>query len=114
MSAVTVAGRWLNKLVAPCVRRFSRWPSEVGGTGMVNVSYQGRRSGREVALVVAVRRTESGATIDVMLPDQKRWWRNFLGQRSPITLEAAGERRTGQALAVRDEDGKVQVHVDFD
>ncbi|WP_243793540.1 hypothetical protein [Saccharopolyspora gloriosae] len=112
MGVVSVAGRWVNKAVAPLVARFGKWP-DAGGTSMAIVTYQGRRSGRKFSLVVAIRRTESGATIKVELPDQKRWWRNFQ-ESGPIALEVGGERRTGQARAVRDEGGKVHVHVDLD
>lgn len=112
MSIVSAGGRWINKVVAPLVRRFSKWP-EAGRTSMAVVSYAGRRSGREFALVVAIRRTASGATIAVELPDQKRWWRNFR-QPGPLTIDIGGDRRTGRAHAVRDDGGKVQVHVELD
>ncbi|MCA1193672.1 hypothetical protein [Saccharopolyspora sp. 6V] len=112
MGVVSVAGRWVNKVVAPVVLRCGKWP-ENGRTSMAVVSYSGRKSGREFTLVVAIRRTESGATIAVELPDQKRWWRNFL-QPGPLTIDIGGDRRTGRARAVRDDGGKVRIHVELD
>lgn len=114
MTAITTAGRWFNKAAMPLVKKFGRWPASSGGFGMGVVVYRGRRSGRWFSLVVGFRRTGGGAVVKVELPDQKRWWRNFQGQRQPATLEVAGEQYPGQALASRDEHGDVRVHIDFD
>ncbi|MBA8827643.1 hypothetical protein FHX42_005061 [Saccharopolyspora lacisalsi] len=114
MTTVTTAGRWVNKIAMPLVRKFSRWPSTTGRLGMAVLSYRGHRSGRHFSLVVGFHRTSDGIVIKVQLPDRKRWWRNFRHQRRAATLEVAGEQRTGDALATRDDQGHVHVHIDFD
>jgi hypothetical protein len=50
-----------------------------------------------------------------MSPDNKVWWRNFLGEGGPITLLKldAGDR-TGHAVADRDDKGRVKVTVQLD
>ncbi|MBW8712368.1 MAG: hypothetical protein JF631_15640, partial [Mycobacterium sp.] len=51
----------------------------------------------------------------VMSPDNKTWWRNFLGDGGPITLlKLDGQDRTGHAVANRDADGRVKVTVQLD
>lgn len=114
MTAVTVAGRWFNKGATPLVKTFSRWPTATGRFGMGIVSYPGRRSGRWFSLVVGFKRTDHGVVIKVEIPDKKRWWRNFTDQRRPAVIEVAGTRHPGQALATRDEQGRVHVHLDLD
>jgi hypothetical protein len=49
--------------------------------------------------------------IGVNLPNVKTWWRNFLGDRSQLTLRLDGRDRTGQAVAQRDGSGRVTVTV---
>lgn len=114
MTAVATAGRYVNKVATPLVKKFSRWPATTGRFGMAVVSYQGSRSGKHFSLVVGFYRSDDGITIKVEMPDQKRWWRNFQHQRRPLVVEVAGEQYAGHALAVRDDGGRVQVHVDFD
>lgn len=114
MTALATAGHWFNKVAKPLVTKFARWPAATGRFGMGVVSYPGRRSGRWFTLVVGFVRTDSGVEIKVELPDQKRWWRNFRDQRRPAVLEVAGEQHHGHALATRDEQGRVRVHLDFD
>ena len=41
------------------------------------------------------------ATIRVESPDRKKWWRNFLDDGAPITLELPGGTLTGQATTCR-------------
>ncbi|MCV7029754.1 hypothetical protein H7I03_11205 [Mycobacterium sherrisii] len=84
--------------------------------GLVNrniviVGYTGRRSGRSFSLPVAYRRAGDEITINVNLPEAKTWWRNFLGDGGPVTLELDGAQRAGQAVATRDEKGRVTVMV---
>ncbi|KAB8180831.1 hypothetical protein [Microbispora catharanthi] len=75
------------------------------------VTYTGRRSGRTFSTPVAFRRAGDTVTIGVQLPDAKTWWRNFLGEGGPISLQIDGIDRTGHAVAGRDEAGRVSVTV---
>lgn len=114
MTAVSVLGRRVNTVVMPLVRRFSRWPDEPGKSAIAVLSYRGRKSGKGFSLVMVMRRTEDGAVVTVELPDQKRWWRNFIGTPAPATITAGGTERTGQARAEHCDDGRVRVHITFD
>lgn len=83
--------------------------------GMINISYVGRRSGRTIQTPVGYRRSGNEVVINVMSPDNKTWWRNFLGDGGPITLlRLDGADRTGHAVANRDERGRVSVTVTLD
>jgi hypothetical protein len=42
------------------------------------------------------------------------WWRNFLAEGGPISLQLDGIDRTGHAIARRDEAGRVTVTVRLD
>ena len=70
---------------------------------MINIRYVGRRSGKTIETPVGYRRSGDTVTINVMSPDAKSWWRNFLGEGGPITLlKLDGADRTGHAVADRD------------
>jgi hypothetical protein len=91
-------------VVGPLVRR-----------GMIKIRYVGRRSGKTIQTPVGYRRSGGGIVINVMSPDSKTWWRNFLGEGGPITLlNFDGADRTGHAIASRDEKGRVKVAVRLD
>jgi hypothetical protein len=80
--------------------------------GMINIRYVGRRSGRTIETPVGYRRSGDTLTINVMSPDAKSWWRNFLGEGGQITLlKLDGADRTGHAVADRDAQGRVKVTV---
>lgn len=84
--------------------------------GLVNrnitmLSYTGRRSGRSFSTPVAYRRTGNEITINANLPQTKTWWRNFLGDGRPITLQLNGTERAGHAVAKRDNNGRVTITV---
>jgi hypothetical protein len=80
--------------------------------GMVKIRYVGRRSGKTVELPIGYRRSGDQVIINVMSPDAKTWWRNFLGEGGPITLlKLGGADRTGHAVANRDAQGRVSVTV---
>ena len=80
--------------------------------GLINIRYVGRRSGKTIQTPVGYRRSGDGIVINVMAPDSKSWWRNFLGEGGPITLlNFDGVDRTGHAVATRDEKGGVKVAV---
>jgi hypothetical protein len=88
-------------VVGPVVRR-----------GIINVRYVGRRSGKTIQTPVGYRRTADGLIINVMSPQNKTWWRNFLGDGGEITLlKFDGRDRTGHAIANRDSKGAVSVAV---
>jgi hypothetical protein len=88
-------------IIGPFVRR-----------AMINIRYVGRRSGKTIETPVGYRRSGEKIVINVMAPDNKTWWRNFLGDGGPITLlKFDGQDRTGHALADRDAAGRVSVTV---
>jgi hypothetical protein len=77
------------------------------------VTYTGRRSGRTFSTPVGYRLSGDVATIKVMLPDAKKWWRNFTGEGGPLTLDLPGGERTGHAVARRSGKNQVEVTVRF-
>ena len=90
---------------APVVGPFAR-------RAMIKIRYVGRRSGRTIETPVGYRRAGEKIVINVMSPDKKTWWRNFLGDGGPITLlKLDGQDRTGHAVADRDAAGRVSVTV---
>jgi hypothetical protein len=74
------------------------------------ITYTGRKSGRAISLPVGYRRSGD----DVVMPDAKTWWRNFLGDGAPLTITLDGRDRTGHAIARRDDNGRVVVNLRFD
>jgi hypothetical protein len=48
------------------------------------------------------------------LSDAKTWWRNFVGDGGPLTLRLDGDERSGHAVAERDQQGRVTVHMRLD
>lgn len=81
---------------------------------ITDISYVGRKSGRRFSTPVSYQRQGSEVTIAVMMPDQKTWWRNFRGDGGPVSLHLDGAQRSGHAVAHRDENGRVTVHVHLD
>ncbi|MET8756621.1 hypothetical protein [Lentzea sp. NPDC004782] len=79
--------------------------------GITVVSYTGRRSGKTFSTPVGYQRKGEVVDIQVMMPDDKTWWRNFSGEGGPLTLELDGVQRTGHATSHRDERGRVTVRV---
>src|SRR5258705_12623516 len=80
--------------------------------GLINIRYVGRRSGKTIETPVGYRRSGGEIVINVVSPDNKTWWRNFLGEGGPITLlKLDGQDRAGHAVAARDEKGLVKVTV---
>jgi len=80
--------------------------------GLVVIRYTGRRSGKTFETPVGYRRSGDTVTINIVGPDSKNWWRNFLGDGGPITLLGLdGRDRDGHAVARRDGNGKVSVSV---
>ncbi|MDX1887560.1 nitroreductase/quinone reductase family protein [Mycolicibacterium sp. 120270] len=90
--------------VGPIVRR-----------GLVVIRYTGRRSGKTFETPVGYRRSGDTVTINIAAPEQKNWWRNFLGDGGPITLlNLDGRDRRGHAVAERNANGGVAVKVRLD
>ena len=82
---------------------------------LINIRYVGRRSGETIQTPVGYRRAGDRIVINVVSPDKKTWWRNFLGEGGSITLlNLDGADRTGHALAHRDDNGRVTVTVQLD
>jgi hypothetical protein len=82
---------------------------------LINIRYVGRRSGKTIQTPVGYRRAGDRIVINVVSPDKKTWWRNFLGEGGSITLlNLDGADRTGHALAHRDDNGRVTVTVQLD
>lgn len=105
--------RWFNAAAVGLTRVpvLSRWI----GHGVVVIGYTGRRSGQWFETPVSVKRDGDQVTINVMAPDSKNWWRNFLGEGGPLTLlNLDGRDRRGHAVAHRDGQGKVAVTVQLD
>lgn len=75
------------------------------------ITYTGRRSGRTFSIPVAYRRSGDEIKIAANMPDAKAWWRNFLGDGAPLTLTLDGTQRSGHAVALRDDNGRVTVVV---
>ena len=48
---------------------------------------------------------------EVMMPDDKTWWRNFNGEGGPLTLDLENGETTGHATSHRDDKGRVTVRV---
>ena len=90
-----------------------RWGGLVRGN-IAAISYTGRKSGRTITLPVGYERAGDTVTIRVLMPDQKAWWRNFLGAGAQLAIELDGVERTGHAVARRGDDGAVSVTVDLD
>ena len=85
------------------------------GRGLVVIRYTGRRSGKTFETPVGYRRAGNTVTINIVGPDGKNWWRNFLGEGGPITLvNFNGQDRNGHAVAKRDARGRVSVTVSLD
>jgi hypothetical protein len=81
---------------------------------LIVIRYVGRRSGKTFETPVAYSRRGDDVTIAVAFPDNKSWWRNFLGDGGTITLVGLdGADQSGHAIATRDSAGRVAVRVRF-
>ncbi|RMI33524.1 hypothetical protein [Nocardia stercoris] len=81
---------------------------------LAEITYVGRRSGRTITTPIAFTRSGDTVTINVIMPDAKTWWRNFLGAGGPASLRLDGVDRPGHAVAHRDDSGRVTVEVRLD
>ncbi|WP_229403426.1 nitroreductase/quinone reductase family protein [Micromonospora okii] len=110
MTLLQKAARVINRIALPLVSSpaFTR----LTGNRMTVVTYTGRRSGRSFSIPVAYRRAGDRVSIDVMLPDQKSWWRNFTKDGGPIAVRIDGIDRAGHAVALRQGE-RVRVEVEL-
>ena len=95
------------------LRSSPRW-GRVVRRHLTLVTYTGRRTGRTFTTPVGYRRDGTTVTIGVRFPDAKTWWRNFLGDGAPISLDLDGGDRNGHAVARQDARGRVEVTVSLD
>lgn len=73
---------------------------------MTEISYTGRRSGRQFALPVAFRRRgEDQVVVGVAMAERKTWWRNFAAEPQPIGILLDGVDRTGTGVATTGDKG---------
>ncbi len=66
-------------------------------SGLVELSYTGRRTGRRVTLPVMYARDGDLAVVLVARAERKTWWRNFVGQPQPVRVRMPGGARHGIA-----------------
>ncbi|WP_066360629.1 nitroreductase/quinone reductase family protein [Herbidospora mongoliensis] len=95
------------------LRTSPRWGGLVS-RHLTVLTYTGRRSGRTFSIPVGYRRTGDIVVIGSQMPDAKLWWRNFLGEGGPVSVELDGTDRTGHAVTRRDAKGRVTVTVTLD
>ncbi|GAA1753211.1 hypothetical protein [Streptomonospora arabica] len=95
------------------LRTSPRW-GRLARRRLTVVTYTGRRSGRTFSTPVSYRRSGETVTINVAMPERKRWWRNFTGEGRPISLELDEQVRTGHAVARPYAKGRVSLTVRLD
>ena len=112
---VGVQERFVRRVNAVVGRAYSssRWGPRVR-RHLTMITYTGRRSGRTFSTLVGYQRSGDVVTISAAMPDRKSWWRNFLGEGGPITLDLEGADRAGHAVTTRDGKGRVTVTVRLD
>ncbi|WP_132993588.1 nitroreductase/quinone reductase family protein [Gordonia zhaorongruii] len=104
MSAFQRVAKAVNTLVTPMLSAPVVGPFL--GRSMTEITYTGRRSGRQIMLPVAYRmRGDDEVVIGVAMPDRKSWWRNFEGDPQPVSIVLDGATRTGTGLAEVSEKG---------
>lgn len=96
----------VNKGVVPLLRHGGPVGAKLKES-MAEVTYTGRKSGKEFTLVVGYRREGDTVTIGCVMPDAKTWWRNFLGEGAPMRLTLGDSTYDAHAVATRDADGTV-------
>jgi hypothetical protein len=89
----------------------SRLFGRIVGRNVAIITYTGRRSGRTISTPVAYRRNGDELQIAANMPEAKTWWRNFIGDGAPLSVQLNGIERGGHAVAQRDTRGRVTVHV---
>jgi hypothetical protein len=89
----------------------SRPFGRIVGRNIAIITYTGRRSGRTISTPVSYRRKGDELQIAANMPEAKNWWRNFIGDGAPISVQLNGIERVGHAVAQRDTNGRVTVQV---
>jgi F420H(2)-dependent quinone reductase len=89
----------------------SRLFGRIVGRNVAIITYTGRRSGRTISTPVAFRRTGDELQIAANMPEAKTWWRNFVGDGAPLSVQLNGVDLAAHAVAQRDPKGRVTVHV---
>ena len=79
------------------------------GRYITEISYTGRKSGKTFTLPIGYVRRGDTVTIRVSMPDQKNWWRNFLGAGAPLSIRLDGTEQPAHAVSTRDAAGRVTV-----
>lgn len=69
------------------------------GGAITEITYTGRKSGKEFSIPVSYKQRGDEVTIGVAFPDKKSWWRNFYPDGGPIRIDLGGATRTGHAVA---------------
>lgn len=80
-------------LAASVVLMALHLPTGLGHT-VGELRYQGRSSGRHIALPVSMVRTDDGVVVRVGNAATKTWWRNFRSEH-PVSVRIDGEWLTG-------------------
>lgn len=110
----------LRTVLAPAARGFNTAVVALGTVPVLGprirrsvaiITYVGRKSGRTISTPVAARRSGQQVSIGVAMPEQKTWWRNFVGEGAPLQIRFDEATHHGHALAHRDPNGKVTVQV---
>jgi hypothetical protein len=84
------------------------------GRSMGILTYTGRKSGKRIALPVAISRKGEHLKVRVAMPDKKNWWRNFVDGGGRVDVDLGGVRYSGLATATRDDRGRVSVDITVD
>jgi hypothetical protein len=71
----------INPLVAALLRSRLHF---IASKGLMLLSWQGRRSGREFCIPVGYQRDRNAVIVLISKPDEKSWWKNF---RNPWAAE---------------------------
>lgn len=74
----------------------------IASANLCLLTYHGRKTGRELTTPLSYVR--DGDCVRLLSSRKTRWWRNFVGEAAPVTVEIAGERFDGEAISLL-EDG---------
>ena len=92
-----------NKFVTTILR--SPW-HRLRSEQLLLLTFTGRKSGRE--FTTPMRYVQEGETLQVVV--MYPWWKNLVGQ-APVRVLLRGQRRTGIAEVLPEEEGEVVVQI---